>query len=150
MAAYRRVYDSWLTAKNRDQFQNPTLGNRVWATFLSVRGMGQTRRTDKTAGRTDGKTAASLQLHRRLDKHLADMTSHRHRSPTRKLNSSTTMVSSPSGWHRLPLSRIRRFNFVVGDVACRRLDLPACVMGEQLLWPVCRTFDNIWLKTVRF
>jgi len=22
-----------LTAKNRDQFQNPTLGNRVWATF---------------------------------------------------------------------------------------------------------------------
>jgi len=46
MAAYRRVYDSWLTAKNRDQFQNPTLGNLVWATFLSVSGMGQTRRTD--------------------------------------------------------------------------------------------------------
>ena len=23
----------WLTAKNRDQLQNPTLGNRVWATF---------------------------------------------------------------------------------------------------------------------
>ena len=23
-----------LTAKNRDQLQNPTLGNRVWATFL--------------------------------------------------------------------------------------------------------------------
>ena len=23
-----------LTAKNRDQFQNPTLGNRVWASFL--------------------------------------------------------------------------------------------------------------------
>ena len=23
-----------LTAKNRDQFRNPTLGNRVWATFL--------------------------------------------------------------------------------------------------------------------
>jgi len=22
-----------LTAKNRDQLQNPTLGNRVWATF---------------------------------------------------------------------------------------------------------------------
>jgi len=22
-----------LTAKNRDQFRNPTLGNRVWATF---------------------------------------------------------------------------------------------------------------------
>ena len=37
MAAYRRVYDSchlqWLTAKNRDQLRNPTLGNRVWATF---------------------------------------------------------------------------------------------------------------------
>ena len=27
MAAYR------LTAKNRDQLRNPTLGNRVWATF---------------------------------------------------------------------------------------------------------------------
>ena len=23
-----------LTAKNRDQLRNPTLGNRVWATFL--------------------------------------------------------------------------------------------------------------------
>jgi len=23
----------WLTAKNRDQLQNPTLGNPVWATF---------------------------------------------------------------------------------------------------------------------
>jgi len=23
----------WLTAKNRDQLRNPTLGNRVWATF---------------------------------------------------------------------------------------------------------------------
>ena len=36
MAAYRRVYDSHvtcrLTAKNRDQLRNPTLGNRVWAT----------------------------------------------------------------------------------------------------------------------
>jgi len=39
MAAYRRVYDSRdvtcrLTAKNRDQLRNPTLGNRVWATYL--------------------------------------------------------------------------------------------------------------------
>ena len=40
MAAYRRVYDSRQlqlqvakTAKNRDQLRNPTLGNRVWATF---------------------------------------------------------------------------------------------------------------------
>jgi len=36
MAAYRRVYDSRhlrLTAKNRDQLRNPTLGNRVWVTF---------------------------------------------------------------------------------------------------------------------
>jgi len=30
MTAYRRIYD---TAKNRDQLRNPTLGNRVWATF---------------------------------------------------------------------------------------------------------------------
>ena len=38
MAAYRRVYDSrhlGLTAKNRDQLRNPTLGNRVWATFFT-------------------------------------------------------------------------------------------------------------------
>ena len=39
MAAYRRVYDSRhpcrLTAKKRDQLRNPTLGNRVWATFFS-------------------------------------------------------------------------------------------------------------------
>jgi len=25
----------WLPAKNRDQLRNPTLGNRVWATFLA-------------------------------------------------------------------------------------------------------------------
>jgi len=36
MAAYRRVYDSrflQVTAKNRDQLRNHTLGNRVWVTF---------------------------------------------------------------------------------------------------------------------
>jgi len=36
MAAYRRVYDSrrlQSDCKNRDQLRNPTLGNRVWATF---------------------------------------------------------------------------------------------------------------------
>jgi len=36
MAVYRRVFDSrhlQATAKNRDQLRNPTLGNRVWATF---------------------------------------------------------------------------------------------------------------------
>jgi len=27
----------WLTAKNRDQLQNPALGNRVWATFTFLR-----------------------------------------------------------------------------------------------------------------
>jgi len=33
--SYRRVYDSrhLQAAKNRDQLRNPTLGNRVWATF---------------------------------------------------------------------------------------------------------------------
>ena len=36
MAAYRRVYDSHhlqADSKNQDQLRNPTLGNRVWATF---------------------------------------------------------------------------------------------------------------------
>ena len=37
MAAYRRVYDSRLTAKNRDQHRNPTLGNRVRASFNVTR-----------------------------------------------------------------------------------------------------------------
>jgi len=35
MAAYRRIYDSShcrLTAKNRDQLRNPTLGNQAWCT----------------------------------------------------------------------------------------------------------------------
>ena len=38
MAAYRRVYDSHcrLTAKNRDQLRNRTLGNRVWATSTFI------------------------------------------------------------------------------------------------------------------
>jgi len=38
MAAYRRGFMTHvtcrLTAKNRDQLRNPTLGNRLWATFL--------------------------------------------------------------------------------------------------------------------
>ena len=36
MAAYRQVYDSrhlQAESKNRDQLQNPTLCNRLWATF---------------------------------------------------------------------------------------------------------------------
>ena len=36
MAAYRRVLDSRhrrLTAKDRDQLRNHSLGNRIWATF---------------------------------------------------------------------------------------------------------------------
>ena len=36
MAAYRRVYDSrhlQADSKNRNQLRNPTLGNRVLATF---------------------------------------------------------------------------------------------------------------------
>ena len=41
MAAYRRVFmihvTCRLTAKNRDQLRNPTLGNRVWLPFISVR-----------------------------------------------------------------------------------------------------------------
>ena len=34
MATYRRVYDSCLSVKNRDQLRNPTPGNRVWAMLL--------------------------------------------------------------------------------------------------------------------
>jgi len=39
MAAYRRVYDSRhlrLTAKNRDQLRNPTLGNRVYGLLFTA------------------------------------------------------------------------------------------------------------------
>jgi len=28
----------WLTAKDRDQLRNPTLGNQVWATFTFLQG----------------------------------------------------------------------------------------------------------------
>ena len=41
MAAYRRVFDSrhlQADCKNRDQLRNPTLGNRVWATFTFLTG----------------------------------------------------------------------------------------------------------------
>ena len=37
MAAYSRVYDSrhvQADCQQRDQLRNPTLGNRVWDTFL--------------------------------------------------------------------------------------------------------------------
>jgi len=50
MAAYRRVYDSrHLQAdcpKNRDQLRNPTLCNRVWATFLPTYTVSQKNDTD--------------------------------------------------------------------------------------------------------
>jgi len=41
MAAYRRVYDSrhlQADCQERDQLQNPTLGNRVWAIFTFFTG----------------------------------------------------------------------------------------------------------------
>ena len=52
MAAYRRVYDS--RHLHADQLRNPTLGNRVWATFFikqavhfgSVRSFYRTAPTD--------------------------------------------------------------------------------------------------------
>ena len=49
MAAYCRVYDSrhlQADCKNRDQLRNPTLGNRVWATFLYLMLSGVDRRVD--------------------------------------------------------------------------------------------------------
>ena len=55
MAAYRRVYDSrhLQAAKNRDQLRNPTLGNRVRATFIFLQlvcayRLAGYRRMDKT------------------------------------------------------------------------------------------------------
>jgi len=39
MAAYSRVYDTrhlQADCQERDQLRNATLGNRVWATFLSL------------------------------------------------------------------------------------------------------------------
>jgi len=38
-----------LTAKNRDQFRNPTLGNRVWATFTFFYIAVHTTRSSATA-----------------------------------------------------------------------------------------------------
>jgi len=53
MAAYRRVYDSRYLqadcAKNRDKLRNPTLGNRVWATFTFI--LGYRRVRDNILGR---------------------------------------------------------------------------------------------------
>ena len=48
-----------LTAKNRDQLRNPTLGNRVWATFtfFTAKGRGEGRITERgemRRGRGDG------------------------------------------------------------------------------------------------
>jgi len=36
-----------LTAKNRDQLRNPTLGNRVWETFTSKRARGERERRER-------------------------------------------------------------------------------------------------------
>ena len=39
-----------LTAKNRDQLRNPTPGNRLWATFLDIRGWSGRRRDARATG----------------------------------------------------------------------------------------------------
>ena len=56
MAAYCQVYDvtCWLTAKNRDQLRNPTLGNQVWATFTIF--VGSVKNVGQTDGQTDSRT----------------------------------------------------------------------------------------------
>jgi len=53
MAAYRLVYDSrhLQTAKNRDQLRNPTLGNRVRATFTFTLANSVAKLCDKCAVR---------------------------------------------------------------------------------------------------
>ena len=64
MAAYCRVYDSrhlQATAKNRDQLRNPTLGNRVWATFTFLMTLNNSAyhtyalEAGRVKGRKDGK-----------------------------------------------------------------------------------------------
>jgi len=59
-----------LTAKNRDQLRNPTLGNRVWATFylyllvtLALQGTVLNHGLGQTDGRTDGQIAALFNAH---------------------------------------------------------------------------------------
>jgi len=49
MAAYRHHITCRLTDKNLDQLRNLTLGNRVWATFIS-KGKGR----ERWMGRRDG------------------------------------------------------------------------------------------------
>ena len=39
-----------LTAKNRDQLQNPTLGNRVWATFTFLNVQKEAKMQNASAG----------------------------------------------------------------------------------------------------
>ena len=41
MAGFMTHVTCTLTAKNRDQLRNPTLGNRVWATFTFFTGEGR-------------------------------------------------------------------------------------------------------------
>jgi len=45
-----------LTVKNRDQLRNPTLGNRVWATFFTTKGKeGRGREGGKRTSLREGK-----------------------------------------------------------------------------------------------
>jgi len=43
-----------LTAKNRDQLRNPTLSNRVWATFTFFTSEGRRRKTRGGEGKERG------------------------------------------------------------------------------------------------
>jgi len=68
MAAYRRFMTHVtcrLTAENRDQLRNPTLGNRIWATFtfylLSSRDGSE--RPPASGGHTGGASGAPGPIH---------------------------------------------------------------------------------------
>ena len=64
MAAYRRVYDSHhlqADCQNRDQLRNPTLGNRVWATFTLFNKL-----TTNNDGSVEDGTAINRQKSREL------------------------------------------------------------------------------------
>ena len=118
MAAHRRVYDSRHLPKNRDQLRNPTLGNRVRATFtfFIISGVVQPNPTKH-------RDIPNLRLHQAAPLYLTDMCipvsaiQRRHglwsavrgdlevpRCNLARYGQRSFYVSGPSLWNSLPLT----------------------------------------------
>ena len=99
-----------LTAKNRDQLRNPTLGNRVRAAFTFCTGGGATNQRLPGDARRPAQILCQQQDGRRVGRRFAD-------SVGRLCRRCTAVCSAAAGFHRRPrgnssLLQRRHYNYI--------------------------------------